>query len=123
MGITLTYMDQQWRLMSGVRLVGTIDVLESDFPWLSGLFKPAASFGEFRDAFTHELELVEGDLEHHVDQWESLYRSIRDRLQLVRPDGTAVPEFLLHIRGTKAWFRYSDMPFEKDDPDGATSKG
>ena len=110
--ITLTDMKEQWRLMSGRILVGTIDVSDVDQPWFVGRFEPEAAFAEFSDAFARELELVEGDLEHQIDQWERVYRSISDRLQLVGPDGTTVPEFLIHIRGTEARFRYSDTPFE-----------
>jgi hypothetical protein len=105
-------MKEQWWLMSGRIVVGTIDVSDVDQPWFVGRFVPEAAFAEFSDAFAQELELVDGDLEHQIDQWERVYRSIRDRMQLVGPDGNTVPEFLLHIRGTEAWFRYSDIPFE-----------
>lgn len=117
-------MDQRWRLMSGDVMVGEIEVSESDFPWLFGRFESTAAFVDYRDAFAKELELVEGgDLQRKIVEWESAYRVISDQLRLVRPDGTAVPEFLLHIRETEAWFRYSDVPFEKGDALPAQKKG
>jgi hypothetical protein len=116
-------MDQRWRLISGDVLVGVIEVSDSDFPWLSGRFEPTAAFVDYRDAFAKELELVEGDLQHKIDEWESAYRVISDQLRLVRPDGTSVPEYLLHIRETEAWFRYSDVPFEKGDALAPQKKG
>ncbi|MEV6847472.1 hypothetical protein [Actinoplanes sp. NPDC051411] len=33
------------------------------------------------------------------------------------PEGNEVPEFLLHIQGDEAWWRWSDEPFDDDDED------
>ncbi len=35
-------------------------------------------------------------------------------MTLTSPDGP-VPEFLLHIEGEQAWFRWSDEPFDEDE--------
>jgi hypothetical protein len=32
---------------------------------------------------------------------------------LTYPDGRDVPEYLLHIDGDEAWWRWSDEPFDK----------
>jgi hypothetical protein len=105
-------MNERWLLMTGDTLVGSIDVTDPDFPWLTGHFNAEPSFAEFSDLFARELALVEGDLQQQVAQWEEVYGRICNRLRLLKPDGTAVPEYLLHIKDGDAWFRYSDEPFE-----------
>lgn len=107
---------ERWRLMAGDEPVGVIVVGDGDFPWLIGWFEPAPAFSRFAELFDRELRLVEGDLEHELAAWEAVYQEIRDSLQLYKPNGMAVPEFLLHIRDGDAWFRYSDEPFESSPP-------
>lgn len=103
---------QRWVLKANGRVVGTIDVTASDFPWLIGRFEPEAEFAEFKDAFAEELALVEGgDFDQNLARWEKLYLAIQDRLRLQGPDGVAVAEYVLHIDGERAWFRFSDQPF------------
>jgi hypothetical protein len=108
-------MNQRWRLMTGDTLVGTIDVTGTDQPWLTGHFHAEPSFAEYGDLFARELALVEGDLDKHMAQWEEIYGRIQNRLRLLKPDGTAVPEYLLHIRNSDAWFRYSDEAFQPSE--------
>jgi hypothetical protein len=36
---------------------------------------------------------------------------VADAVSLAYPDGRRVPEFLLHIDGLEAWWRWSDEPF------------
>ncbi|MBX6751337.1 MAG: hypothetical protein IRY85_17015 [Micromonosporaceae bacterium] len=36
------------------------------------------------------------------------------RGDLRNPEGRDVPEFLLHIDGDQAWWRWSDEPFDED---------
>jgi hypothetical protein len=105
-------MAETWSLVVGTEIVGTIEVNAIDMPWLIGKLSAQPAFDEFRGAFAEELGLVEGDLDTHVDEWEAIYQTITNKLRLYRPDGTAVPEYLLHVRGDEAWFRYSDEPFE-----------
>ena len=50
-------------------------------------------------------------LDDAVDEWESAYAQVREAVTLHYPDGRVVPEFLLHIDGDEAWFRWSDEPF------------
>jgi hypothetical protein len=102
-----------WRLVdSQGEQVASIEVSEVDMPWLLGRLTTEPAFDRFRSAFSAELALVEGDLGNHAAEWESTYRTISDNLRLIRPDGRVVPEFLLHVRDSEAWFRYSDEPFD-----------
>ena len=105
-------MKERWLLKTGATLVGSIDVTGTDQPWLTGRFYAEPRFAEFRDLFKRELALVEGNLDRELAQWEEVYGRIQKRLRLLKPDGTAVLEYLLHIDGENAWFKYSDEPFE-----------
>jgi hypothetical protein len=101
--------DGRWTLTSGADLLGAIDVRDSDFPWLSGVWTPTREFDSVAPLFRHELELLDG-IDDGVDEWEAAYAKVCEAVTLHYPDGRVVPEFLLHIDGAKAWFRWSDEP-------------
>ena len=48
------------------------------------------------------------------DAWETTYARVRAATYLVDPGGVRMPEFLLHIDGDEAWWRYSDEPFDDE---------
>ncbi|NDK25858.1 hypothetical protein FSY75_15600 [Streptomyces sp. TR1341] len=101
---------QVWRVRSGEEPVGEIVLDEAGFPWLNGVFTPASGFAAVRDLFARELVLMD------EEDWEGadlVYEEIRRRITLTSPEGP-VAEFLLHIEGDRAWFRWSDEPFEED---------
>lgn len=100
-----------WQVRTGAEPVGEILVEDADFPWLSGRFTAGPAFAEVRGLFARELALVERDDEEHRQEWETAYDEITRRVYLSSPDGP-VAEFLLHIEGDRAWFRWSDEPFE-----------
>lgn len=100
----------QWTLKSGPTVVGFIDVRDGDFPWLSGAWTPTAFFCEVAPLFREELALM-NELDDSVETWEAAYEKIREAVTLHCPDGREVSEFLLHIDGEEAWFRWSDDPF------------
>ncbi|MFF4582805.1 hypothetical protein ACFY15_31165 [Streptomyces sp. NPDC001373] len=54
------------------------------------------------------LALVEAE---EYERFDDAYDRIADTLSLVAPSGP-VAEFLLHISDDRAWFRWSDEPFE-----------
>ncbi|MFJ8544008.1 hypothetical protein ACIRFH_18650 [Streptomyces sp. NPDC093586] len=90
--------------------VGEILIEDADFPWLSGRFTPGPAYDAVRDLFVRELALAERDDDGHGDEWEATCDEIGARVSLVSPDGP-VAEFLLHIDGDRAWFRWSEEPF------------
>ncbi|MGW0912661.1 hypothetical protein ACWD1Z_13060 [Streptomyces sp. NPDC002784] len=100
-----------WHIRSGDEPVGEIAIDEADFPWLSGRFTPGPGYASVRDLFARELALV-ARVDEDVEEWEAAYDEIRRRVSLSSPDGP-VAEFLLHIEGDRAWFRWSDEPFEE----------
>jgi hypothetical protein len=55
--------------------------------------------------------------EEKWQEWEEAYDEIRRRVSLVAPSGP-VPEFLLPVEGDRAWFRWSDEPFDADGAGG-----
>jgi len=93
-------------------LVGEILIDDADFPWLSGKFTAGPAFDAVRDLFARELALAQSD--DDWTRWEEAYDEIRRQVALTSPDGP-VPEFLLHIEGERAWFRWSDEPFDEDE--------
>ncbi|MGW2746487.1 hypothetical protein [Streptomyces sp. NPDC001450] len=99
-----------WRVRAGAEPVGEILIDAADFPWLSGSLTTGPGFAAVQDLFVRELALLEDE---RREEWESAYDEIRRRVSLSSPEGP-VPEFLLHIEGDRAWFRWSDEPFEED---------
>ncbi len=97
--------------------IGEIRIDDSDFPWLSGWFTPGPAYPAVRELFARELALAERDDADHWKRWEAVYAEIERRVRLVSPDGP-VAEFLLHIEGDRAWFRWSDEPSEPSGADG-----
>ncbi|WP_435253278.1 hypothetical protein [Streptomyces tendae] len=93
--------------------IGEILIEDADFPWLSGRFRAGPAYGAVRDLFVRELALVERDGAEHRAEWEAVSAEIERRVRLVSPDGP-VAEFLLHIEGDRAWFRWSGEPFEQE---------
>jgi hypothetical protein len=73
-------------------------------------FAPEPGFAELAPLFQREVELVDsaGDLD--VDAWEAVQAEIRRTVALVKPDGQEAADFILHIRGSEASFRWSDEP-------------
>ncbi|MGW7341541.1 hypothetical protein [Streptomyces sp. NPDC054808] len=96
--------------------IGEILIEDADFPWLSGRFRAGPAFDAVRGLFARELALAERDGAGHWAEWETVYAEIGRRVRLVSPDGP-VAEFLLHIDGDRAWFRWSDAPFEREGTD------
>jgi hypothetical protein len=106
-----------WQLVRGDELLAELVVTGGDFPWLNAEIRPAAGFAEVRPLFEEELRQLE-HLDEEPAQWESAYRRIREVVHLLGPDGRPISEFLLHIEGEDAWWRWSDEPFpdQEDEP-------
>ncbi|MEW2485963.1 hypothetical protein [Streptomyces sp. NPDC048411] len=109
-----------WRLLRGPEPVGDIVIDGHDFPWLRGRFVPGPGFESLRPLFARELALID-----RIDEgpeasaaWEAAYDEISRSLTLVCPDDGPVAEFLLHIDGERARFRWSLTPFDQGDEDG-----
>ncbi|AZQ32448.1 hypothetical protein EJ357_02485 [Streptomyces cyaneochromogenes] len=107
----MAFEGEVWHVRGGDGPVGEILIDDADFPWLSGRFTPGPGYAAVRDLFARELALLERDLDEGRGEWEAVYDEIRRGVSLSSPEGP-VAEFLLHVDGYRAWFRWSDEPFE-----------
>jgi hypothetical protein len=109
-----TLMDRPtWQLLSGDRVVADLIVYGGDFPWVNARLEPKEGFEEIRPIFEQELRLSDA-IDENMEAWEMAYAQVRSQVKLRHPDGHLVPEFLLHIDGTEASWRWSDQPFKED---------
>ena len=102
-----------WQLCQGDQVVADLVVTGSDFPWLEARLEPRAGFEALRPLFEEDLKLVEL-IDDEPEAWEAVYDRIRTTCSLRYPDGRTVPEFLLHIDGVDAWWRWHDKPFDDE---------
>jgi hypothetical protein len=100
---------ETWWLYRGGELIAELEVTERDFPWLYARLHPRPGFEELRPLFAEEQRLAESEDD---DAWQGAYDRVRAAVELRYPDGRAVPEFLLHVDGDDAWWRWSDEPFD-----------
>ena len=112
LGYLQTLMDDPtWHLLRGGEVVADLIVYGGDFPWVNARLDPKQGFEEIRPMFEEELRLVDAH-DENIQAWEQAYDRVRSEVKLAHPDGHLVSEFLLHIDGTDAWWRWSDEPFE-----------
>ncbi|WP_157767703.1 hypothetical protein [Actinosynnema pretiosum] len=97
-----------WRVVrrDGGRVVCRIDVDEADFPWLAGSVTAGPAFDGCAPLFARVRELA-----GRGQDWGGAYARVESAVGLVSPEGP-VAEFLLHLDGGRAWFRFSEEPFE-----------
>jgi hypothetical protein len=106
---------QRFSLASSHQLVAELVVTGGEFPWLSATVRATPAFDLLQPLFAGELRLLDR-LDQDVEAWEAAYDGLRQKVILERPDGFAVPEFLLHVDDEDAWWRWSDEPFPGDEP-------
>ncbi|MFD7729212.1 hypothetical protein ACFV6F_02345 [Kitasatospora phosalacinea] len=104
------FTEETWRLLRGGELVGEIRIDEADFPWLSGEFVPGPAWPGLAPGFAECRRLAEAE---EWAAWERAYDPLEAACALHSPDGP-VAEFLLHVEPPRAWFRFSEEPFEED---------
>ena len=98
-------MSKSWRLKRDKELLGTLTCQSSDQPWIVCQFQAELAFRQYSDLFEEELDILNRD-EMHL--WEQAYQKIIDLgLTLEAVDAVeSITDFLLHIDGEEAWFRY-----------------
>ncbi|MFB7134416.1 hypothetical protein ACFCZY_22695 [Streptomyces sp. NPDC056237] len=99
--------DRSWQLMQAHTLLGTLTLDEIDQPWFRCHFTGTQAWEDVRpvlEEWTHSIEPEEPD-PPKVDQ---ALRSVDAlHLALVPTDGNEpIDDFLIHIRGSRASFRY-----------------
>jgi len=106
---------QVWQLVDGKGLLAELVVSGGDFPWLNAEVRAMARFERIRPLFEDELRQLDSPDEEQAS-WEAAYDRIRQAVRLLAPDRRPVPEFLLHIDGHDAWWRWSDESFPNTGP-------
>ena len=94
-----------WKLMRGTELLGTLEVLGPDQPWLNARFTAPPTFEEVRAHFEEELRLLNAD---RMEEWAAAWERILALGLWLDPQdgGPPIGDFLLHVDGESAWFRY-----------------
>lgn len=95
------------------RLLAELAVTGGDFPWLNARVDAQEELAQVRPLFAEELRLLD-HIDDDAESWGRAYQVIRNAVTLRYPDGSEVPEFLLHLDGDNAWWRWSDEPFDDD---------
>ena len=96
---------ETWRLYAGDEHVADLVVSGFDFPWLEADVVAQPGLERFRSLFGDEVRHLDeaGDAE---GRWVQAQETIRRSLRMTFPDGREVPEWLLHIDGDEAWWRF-----------------
>jgi hypothetical protein len=96
---------QIWQLRRGDEPIADLVVVGADYPWLQAHVEPAPAFDEVKHVFADDLAQLESDED---DTWPTAGDQIRTTFTLITPAGTPVADFLLHIDGESAWWRWLD---------------
>lgn len=104
---------QIWRLHHGDHVVAEFHEEEFDFPTLGANAVKLPGFEAVASLFAEDLKLLNAAV-LDVEAFEKVQNEIRRQTSLTDPDGRDVAEYLLHIEGDRAWWRWSYEPF--DDP-------
>jgi hypothetical protein len=97
-------MTADWLLKRGRVVLGHLAQCKPDQPFVFCRFTSTFAFEEVRPLFEAELHLLNTG---QIEDWEESYRAIDALgLRLESPGGSTISEFLLHIDGEEAWFRY-----------------
>ncbi len=90
------------RLKDG-RLLGHVQVLGTDDPWLEGTFVPSPAFEELRDLFERETSLANDQI---ITLWEEAAAAIEALgIQLEDEEGHRLPVSRFSLEGLNACVR------------------
>jgi hypothetical protein len=100
-----------WLLRHERRVVAKLHVTRMDMPWLRAYVERLAGFEALAPLYAEDIRLLESFEEQGAAEWSAHYDLIESATELLYPDGSEVPEYLLHIDGDKAWWRWHPEPF------------
>jgi hypothetical protein len=103
---------QVWKLYADDELAAELVVTGGDWPRLEARVEAHPARDSLRGTFAEEWAASEAEDWARADR---LYAEIRAATRLVDPNGVVIPEYLLHIDGSDAWWRWAATPFE-DEP-------
>jgi len=107
---------QVWQVQRGGQVIAELVVTGGDFPWLNATVRSSPVFEEVRPLFEEELRALD-HIEDDLGARDAAYENIRGAMTLHYPDWRPVPEFLPHVDGQDAWWRWSGEPFEQPATD------
>jgi hypothetical protein len=93
-----------WLVLRGEEVIAELALKRLDPPWFHGRALRCAGFRPLQRLFDTEERLA-ARVHHDPAAWAGAYRRVRSEVRLLRPDGSDVPEFLLHIDGHRARWR------------------
>jgi hypothetical protein len=93
-----------WLVASGEEPVAELAVSRYGPPWFHGTVSRREAFAAVAPLFEREQRLAADVALHLGDRW-SAHRELRAQIRLLRPDGRAVPQFILHIEHRRAIWR------------------
>ena len=105
--------DSVWRLHHAGRVVAELPVTEASFPWLAATVVALPGFEQVAGLFAAEAGLLDALGDEETAEWTAAYEEIRDQTSLADPTGRFAAEYLLHIDGDRAWWRWSDTRFDE----------
>lgn len=99
-------MANQWNLKRGEEILGLLTELDIDQPWIICQFQASTSFASYQPLFIEELKLLDSD---EMELWQRAYQNIDELGLVLEPSsggGETIRDFILHIDGNNARFRY-----------------
>jgi len=99
-------MTQSWELIKNSEVLGILTEKDINMPFVNCEFVAHPPFASYKAMFDKELRLLNSD---QMDQWEKAYSDINELGLILEPNNSEaelITEFLLHIKGNEAWFRY-----------------
>jgi hypothetical protein len=106
--------DAVWHLWHNGVVVAELHVCGGDFPWAQATVVRHAGFADVEPLFVEEHRLLNELKDEETAEWTAAYEQIRRETRLTQPGGGDVAEYLLHIDGDEAWWRWSDEPFDAE---------
>ena len=99
-------MKNQWELKKGGELLGVLTEQNIHQPWINCKFQASPAFALYEGLFAEEIRLLNRD---EMELRQQAYQKI-DELELalepLNEGGETIKDFILHIDGDRAQFRY-----------------
>ncbi len=87
-------------------VLGVLAVRDLDFPWINCAFEPTPAFAEVQPLFEAEAAIGPDDEDAWIAAYEAIMALNLRLIDAVNGDDLGEGEFLLHIDGDQAQFRY-----------------
>lgn len=106
-------MTEIWHLLHRDAVVAELHVTTPDFPWLNAKVVRFDGFDKVQQLFVDELRELNRLEDEETEAWTRAYEAIREATSLQDARGNQVAEYVLHIDGDEAWWRWSDEAFDE----------